>query len=87
MSTNESDIFVAKMRDPLFGTTRHFVTAEALAGAWVQGDHGMTEPTYTREDMARAWDEGFMYALASMTVYRTNDRSGLIPNPYEREEA
>ena len=48
----------------------------------------MSESTYTREDMARAWEEGFVYAVASMTVYRTNDRSGLIPNPYrEQEEA
>lgn len=42
--------------------------------------------TYTREEMARAWDEGFMWALASMTVSRTNDRSGLIPNPYREQE-
>lgn len=48
----------------------------------------MTERTYTREDMARAWEEGFVYAVASMTVYRTSDRSGFIPNPYrEQEEA
>lgn len=47
----------------------------------------MTERTYTREDMARAWGEGFADAVASMSVYQTNDRSGLIPNPYEQEEA
>lgn len=38
------------------------------------------------EILGRAWDEGFMYALASLTVYRTNDRSGLIPNPYREQE-
>lgn len=41
---------------------------------------------HDRETAARAWDEGFMWALASMTVSRTNDRSGLIPNPYREQE-
>lgn len=36
--------------------------------------------------LARAWDEGFVRAVASMTVYRTSDRSGLIPNPYREQE-
>ena len=47
----------------------------------------MTDRMYTREDMARAWEEGFVDAVASMSAYQTNDRSGLIPNPYEPDDA
>lgn len=61
MSTTKSDIFVAKMRDPLSGTTRYFVTAEALVGSWVEGDRSTTEPT-------RAPDGGVSFAEANDDV-------------------
>lgn len=87
MSTNESDTFAAKMRDPLSGTTRCFVTAEALVGAWVQGGHGMTEYTYTREDMVRAWDEGYRARGADAIYTGLTGCPSDTPNPYEQEES
>lgn len=41
----------------------------------------MTERTYTRADMARAWDEGYEEACRDET-HGDGD-----PNPYEPEEA
>lgn len=57
----------------------------------------MTEKTYTREDMARAWDEGHSWGWANAQDYidaespldlgnrRTYKQR--TPNPYDQEEA
>ena len=48
----------------------------------------MTEQTYTREDMARAWDEGHEDGAAWARLNAVLDGGApSIPNPYEQEEA
>ena len=52
-----------------------------------EGESEMTEQTYTREDMARAWDEGRESGtIATMLklLYRVAHQTW---NPYEQEEA
>ena len=47
----------------------------------------MTERTYTREDMARAWDEGWNTCKTVSTLIDWGSERP-IPNPYrEQEEA
>ena len=48
----------------------------------------MTDHTYTREDMARAWDEGHERGAGWARVCAAiGGKATPIPNPYEQEEA
>lgn len=60
-------------------TERRPCTLKDLARAW--GGQPAPERTYTRADMARAWDEGYEEACRDET-HGDGD-----PNPYEQEEA
>ena len=47
----------------------------------------MTEHTYTREDMARAWEDGREYGATSVTLKLVYGVAHQPFNPYEQEEA
>lgn len=46
----------------------------------------MTERTYTREDMARAWRDGWWSGIDDQQAASDGQPVG-TPNPYEDEEA
>lgn len=49
----------------------------------------MTERTYTRKDMARAWEESRIATLhvENMRWAHPKDNIPAVPNPYEQEES
>lgn len=47
----------------------------------------MSERTYTREDMARAWREGKTSEWLTRRHIETGEGAPGDPNPYEQEEA